>query len=1252
MAAGVLPFVRGVDLTKYDFKGGLFPDRTRNMTGLRWLKLDNTRMCYLPEELAGLKKLEEVSVAHNELTSLHGDLGSLPRLKSINASHNRLKDPSIPSDIFGLEDLSTFDMSHNQLTTVPRELENCKTVLVLNLGHNQIESIPPQLFINLTELLHLDLSNNKLESLPPQLRRLVHLKTLILNDNPLMHAQMRQLPSMVALTTLRLRNTQRCVTNFPTNLDNLKFLCDVDLSDNELTRVPESLYSLSTLERLNLSHNQIQELSLIIDTWTKMQTLNLSNNQLTSLPTSLCKLQSLQRLFINDNNLDFEGIPASIGKLVNLECFCASDNNLELIPESMCRCLKLRKLVLTNNKLVTLPDSVHLLAKLELLDVRGNPNLVMPPKPVLPSDQNNDSLYNIDFSLNNQLRLIGVVPPGGEQHTAKDTSKDPIARRLRLRRRREQEDSKAEKVLKGMSDVAHDRNKQDTSIDEDDGDTAKSKKRWDESLNKPDLNYSEIFSDEVGQFPGLTIWQIENFYPVCIEDTTYYGKFYVGDCYIILHTEMDDASNLSWKIYYWIGEASSIDKKACSAIHAVNLRNMLGALERTFREEMADESEEFLALFNNDIAYIEGGSASGFYSVEHRTYPVRLYGLHGDRTVTPFPIPIETTSLNPREVLILDNGMTIFVWVGALAKGVKRSKARLIAEKINKYERKDEAEIVMAYQGYEEGDFWQIFGGMPDEIEPNDVTKYIGGRPCLYKVNLGMGYLELPQVKYQLLTEHVTKPPPDVHPSRRLMPSLLDTKNVYILDTHSDVFVWIGRKSPRLVRAAAMKLANEVSAMIHRPSFSIVSKQLEGNESVVFKSWFKNWTDVIKVDYSKAAEKVKSVEVKKDSTNNKIDLSAIFMPRQQPMPDNEATQLMEDWNEDLDVMQGFVLEGKKFVSLPQEEFGKFYAEDCYVFLCRYWAPPDADEEPPEDEEEDQIDDTQCIVYFWQGRDATNMGWLTFTFTLQKKFEALFPGKLEVVKMKQQQENLKFLSHFHEKFVISNGSRKKAAAIEQNQIEDQTQFYHIRSNGGLLSTRCIEIDPNPALLNSEFCYILKVPFNSTDSAGIVYGWIGRIANPNEARLMEDLISFMFGDEFSVQILNEGEEPENFFWVGLGSRCDHYDEEADYLRHARLFRCSNEKGFFSVSEKCADFCQDDLADDDIMVLDNGEFVYLWVGTQTSQVEVKLGLKTTSVYIQHLKSKGIKRRLKLVRKGNEPRAFTRCFHAWVPFKKPATR
>lgn len=149
---------------------------------------------------------------------------------------------------------------------------------------------------------------------------------------------------MVALQTLHLRNTQRTQSNMPTSLEGLTHLAgrphkhpsefflqttlyrpktflfffftfvklfytnlslckysllllftnvplrhpppDVDLSCNDLTRVPECLYSLGSLKRLNLSSNQISELSLCIDQWTQLETLNLSRNQLTSLPVS------------------------------------------------------------------------------------------------------------------------------------------------------------------------------------------------------------------------------------------------------------------------------------------------------------------------------------------------------------------------------------------------------------------------------------------------------------------------------------------------------------------------------------------------------------------------------------------------------------------------------------------------------------------------------------------------------------------------------------------------------------------------------------------------------------------------------------------------------------------------------------------------------------------------------------------------------------------------------------------------------
>ena len=72
-----------------------------------------------------------------------------------------------------------------------------------------------------------------------------------------------------------------------------------------------------------------------------------------------------------------------------------------------------------------------------------------------------------------------------------------------------------------------------------------------------------------------------------------------------------------------------MDKKACSAIHAVNLRNLLGAECRTIREEQGDESEEFLSCFNEEIVYIEGGrTASGFYTIEdHVSISTSTYAL-------------------------------------------------------------------------------------------------------------------------------------------------------------------------------------------------------------------------------------------------------------------------------------------------------------------------------------------------------------------------------------------------------------------------------------------------------------------------------------------------------------------------------------------------------------------------------------------------------------------------------------------------
>jgi hypothetical protein len=75
----------------------------------------------------------------------------------------------------------------------------------------------------------------------------------------------------------------------------------------------------------------------------------------------------------------------------------------------------------------------------------SNPELVMPPKPL--DKQRAMAFYNIDFSLQNQLRLVGQQPQQNKDKEASPssgTSKDAVQRKKDfIRRRRHQADQTA-----------------------------------------------------------------------------------------------------------------------------------------------------------------------------------------------------------------------------------------------------------------------------------------------------------------------------------------------------------------------------------------------------------------------------------------------------------------------------------------------------------------------------------------------------------------------------------------------------------------------------------------------------------------------------------------------------------------------------------------------------------------------------------------------------------------------------------------
>lgn len=92
---------------------------------------------------------------------------------------------------------------------------------------------------------------------------------------------------------------------------------EADLSSQNLTSVPQEIFSRTKLQQLDLSDNQLSgSLPAEVRQLQNLQVLNLSNNQFTGVPAEVGQLSNLQVLDLSNNNLT--GLPYELGNLSNL----------------------------------------------------------------------------------------------------------------------------------------------------------------------------------------------------------------------------------------------------------------------------------------------------------------------------------------------------------------------------------------------------------------------------------------------------------------------------------------------------------------------------------------------------------------------------------------------------------------------------------------------------------------------------------------------------------------------------------------------------------------------------------------------------------------------------------------------------------------------------------------------------------------------------------------------------------------------
>uniref|UniRef100_A0A8C1YT84 Villin-like n=1 Tax=Cyprinus carpio TaxID=7962 RepID=A0A8C1YT84_CYPCA len=703
--------------------------------------------------------------------------------------------------------------------------------------------------------------------------------------------------------------------------------------------------------------------------------------------------------------------------------------------------------------------------------------------------------------------------------------------------------------------------------------------------------------------PGLQIWTISKMKMVPVPEQAH-GNFFEGDCYIILN--VSNSTSQSTDIHYWIGNTSSQDEQGAAAIYVTQLDKYLGGSPVQYREVQGCESAKFKSYFKNGLIYKKGGAGSGFTHVETNTFNIqRLLHVKGTKHVTAREVEVSWSSFNLGDIFLLDLGKAIIQWNGPQSNRQEKLKAVLLAQDIRDRERGGRAQIGVIEGGQEEASpelmklMISVLGqrtghlkeSIPDDKPDQNQTSIIK----LYQYehcNLG-----------QLLVQEVATSP--------LTQDLLSSSDCYILDQGgSSVMVWKGKAASDEERSSALSRAVGFIKAKNYPSNTKVEVMSEGGESAMFKHLFKSWKEKGQTQGLGRTHSVGKIA--------KVDQVKFDVMELHAQPKLAAQERMVD--DASGHIQVWRIENLELKEVNPSTFGQFYGGDCYLVLYTY----------------NRANKQQYILYMWQGRHATQDEVTACAYqavNLDNKYNGA-PTQVRVVMGKEPRH---FLAIFKGRLIIFEGGTGRPGVVNP---DPGARLFQVRGTHEM-NTKATEVPGRASSLNTNDVFLLKTHQN-------VFLWYGKGCSGDEREMgkaVADLLS-----EQDKQIVMEGQEPAAF-WVALGGKAPYATDkrlEKEVAPHEpRLFECSNQTGRFLMTE-VADFTQDDLDEDDVMLLDTWEEIFLWIGNSANQYETQESYNSAVEYLKtHPAGRDPGTPITTVKQGHEPPTFTGWFNAWDAHK-----
>ncbi|CAA6811665.1 MAG: serine/threonine protein kinase [uncultured Sulfurovum sp.] len=189
--------------------------------------------------------------------------------------------------LFGIKKLTLAE----ELTEFPKEIYNlAETLEVLDMTNNNLSSLPSD-FTKLKNLKILFLSNNQFQEFPAVLANCSKLSMIGFRNNQIHYLPENALP----LGTRWLILTDNNLTKLPDSIGNLFYLQKMMLSGNELRSLPTSLSKCQNLELLRIAVNRLKEFPICLLALPKLSWLAYSGNPFcTKHPRTKNKLDEVQ----------------------------------------------------------------------------------------------------------------------------------------------------------------------------------------------------------------------------------------------------------------------------------------------------------------------------------------------------------------------------------------------------------------------------------------------------------------------------------------------------------------------------------------------------------------------------------------------------------------------------------------------------------------------------------------------------------------------------------------------------------------------------------------------------------------------------------------------------------------------------------------------------------------------------------------------------------------------------------------------